>query len=696
MWIEDRFLLGVVNSLIEFAGASDAAGKGLTFFGGVRQALLEFAGTSSEGASLAHAVEEVARLLDSPVALYHELDCEGRLVTLRHWHPRLKGESVSVPVTQAGIWRSVILDGAPKSVERAVRVEELSALPQAMPAPECLLIVPVQRGGQVVATLSVGGRARPYDTADTELVLLIADVIWEIVSQKRSNRTAARLLQAIEQTSEMVVVTDAQALIEYVNPAFERVTGYKRSEVIGRNPSILKSGQHDREFYRGLWRTLKSGQTFVGRMVNQRKDGTVFVEDATISPVMDLSGSVVNFVAVKRDISEQLVLEARLRQTSKMESVGRLAGGVAHDFNNVLNVILGHSDLALESLGPGERFYDEFQEIRKAALRSASLTRQLLGFARKQTAAREVMDLNETLQDLLSMLKRLMGEEIELRWEPYRGLWMTHLDPSQFSQILVNLCVNSRDAITGHGEVSISTSNVELDEHYCLGHPGARPGEYVLVTLRDNGHGMTEEVMAQIFEPFFTTKPEGVGTGLGLATVYGIVKQNNGFVDVESEVGRGTTFRVFLGRYTGAVTRRPKPTSGTLPRGNGETVLVVEDDESILKLTDRLLKKLGYETLLARSPSSALELPAVELEKASLLLTDVIMPVMNGKELAGRLRGDCPTLKVLFMSGYTADVIAHQGLLSAGTHFIGKPFSILELGYAVHKVLTGPGEEGDG
>ncbi len=356
--------------------------------------------------------------------------------------------------------------------------------------------------------------------------------IRDITAFKEAKEEHKRLMAAIEQVGEIIVMTDSQGIIQYVNPAFERATGYTREESIGHNPRILKSGKHDESFYRNLWNTVSDGRTWCGRIVNKRKDGNLYTEEATISPVRDVSGRIVNYVAVKRDITEHLLLTAQLQRAQKMESVGLLAGGVAHDFNNMLSIIIGRAELALRKLQLSDPICKDFREIRDAGRRSAELTRQLLTFASKQTITPVVLDLNDTVESLLKMMRRMIGEDIDFLWKPAINLWSVKMDPSQIDQLLANLVVNARDAITGVGKVTIETKRVVFDDVYCATHAGFIPGQYILLAVSDNGCGMDKETLANIFEPFFTTKSMGRGTGLGLATVYGIVKQNNGFINV--------------------------------------------------------------------------------------------------------------------------------------------------------------------
>ena len=380
-------------------------------------------------------------------------------------------------------------------------------------------------------------------------------------------------------------------------------------------------------------------------------------------------------------------LQNQLIQAQKMESVGRLAGGVAHDYNNMLSVILGFSELALAKVDPVDPLHEDLSEIHKAGIRSMEITRQLLAFARKQTIVPVVLDLNESVESMLKMLRRLIGEDINLAWLPQSDLWSVKMDPSQIDQMLANLCVNSRDAIGGVGRITIETGAASFNEAYCADHPGFVPGDYVLLAVSDDGCGMDFETIDKIFEPFFTTKAVGQGTGLGLATVYGIVKQNQGFINVYSEPGKGTTFKIYLARHAASAVDISGESPAGIPKGHGEIILVVEDEGSILKLAKRILEDLGYTVLTAQNPNQALRLASERPSEIDLLITDVVMPEMNGKELSNRLHEICPGLKTLFMSGYTANVIAHRGVLDEGVHFITKPFSTETIANKVKEAL---------
>ncbi len=486
-------------------------------------------------------------------------------------------------------------------------------------------------------------------------------------------------------TPEGVVISYNQVASAYMNGRPEDFTG--------RSIFELFPGEAAREYLQRIHRACVSDlpQQYEDR-VDLPLGQKWFL--STFTRILDAQGNVLGVQVVSSDITERKRsdeqkdrLQAQLTQAQKMESIGRLAGGVAHDFNNMLAVILGHAELALESLHPEHPLFGDLQEIRKAGERSANLTRQLLAFARKQTVDPRVLDLNETMEGMLQMLRRLIGEDIQLEWRPGAHLWAVKVDPSQVDQILANLCVNARDAIGGQGRILIETQTACFDDAFCASREGYIPGDYVMLGVSDNGRGMDRETLDRLFEPFFTTKEKGKGTGLGLATVYGIVRQNRGFIHVCSEPGRGSTFRIYLPRFAGTVGAGPAEKS---PESSGnvfETVLLVEDEPAILQMTAKMLEAMGYEVLAATSPGEAIRLAEERAGEIHLLISDVIMPEMTGLELSRSLTYFYPNLKHLFMSGYTADIIAHQGVLDEGVHFIQKPFSRGDLACKVRAVL---------
>jgi two-component system, cell cycle sensor histidine kinase and response regulator CckA len=407
-----------------------------------------------------------------------------------------------------------------------------------------------------------------------------------------------------------------------------------------------------------------------------------------ISELERANAELLNEIAEReRGEQEKEKLQLQLLQSQKLESVGRLAGGVAHDYNNMLGVILGHADLAMLKADANHPLFVHLREIHKAAQRSAELTQQLLAFARRQTIAPRVLDLNSLVTATLQMVRRLIGENIKLDWLPGTEPYPVKVDPNQFDQLLMNLCVNARDAICGVGKICVETEKMILDDAYCATNAFFTPGDYAVLSVSDNGCGMDRETRAKIFEPFFTTKDLGKGTGLGLATVYGIVKQNNGFINVYSEPGQGTTFKIYLPRYPGATIKDGKHEITTLPRNNNETVLVVEDEAVLLDINTTMLVDLGYKVLAAGTPAEAIRLASMQAGRIDLLMTDVVLPEMNGRELARNIHKTNPGMTVLFMSGYTANVISHHGVLEEGVHFIQKPFTLRDLANKVRKTL---------
>ncbi len=398
-------------------------------------------------------------------------------------------------------------------------------------------------------------------------------------------------------------------------------------------------------------------------------------------------GTVQDITVRKKIEAENRALQEQFQQAQKLDSIGRLAGGVAHDFNNISSVILGYAEIALEAIEPDHPMYEYFTIINNAAQRAANITRQLLAFARRQISEPRLLDLKETMEDLLKMLERLVGENIEVIFLPGSDIWKVKIDPSLVDQIMVNLCINARDAIEDVGKITIEISNTGFDEAYCSKHMGFIPGEFVLLSVSDDGKGIPTEDIDKVFEPFYTTKEIGKGTGLGLSTVYGIVKQNRGFINVYSEEGVGTVIKIYLPRHSGEIIPSIDKKSVNVPMGKGELVMLVEDDQAIQKLITLFLNQLGYSVLPVSSPADAVE----EAEKCSstidLLITDVIMPVMNGRILSDRLLSYYPDLKTLYISGYTVNVIASKGVLKDGIFFLSKPFSKKELAFKIRAIL---------
>ncbi len=517
----------------------------------------------------------------------------------------------------------------------------------------------------------------------------VIECVRDLTERKLAEAERERLMSAIEQAAEVVVITDREGAIQYVNPAFERVTGYTREEALGRNPRILKSGEHDAAFYRNLWDRLVQGQPWTGHFSNKKKDGTLYQEEATISPVRDATGQVTNYVAVKRDVTHEQELEEQLLRSQKMEAIGQLAGGVAHDFNNILQAMLGHLAFAMERAAPGAPIREDLQQVRSGAERAAELTRQLLAFGRQQVLQPKDIDLNQVVGGVLRMVERVIGEDIQLDFIPGHQLGTVLADPSQLEQVIMNLCINARDAMPQGGKLTVKTQNVVLDSAYCEMHPWAKPGRFALLKVADTGTGMDEETQRRAFEPFFTTKELGKGTGLGLATAYGIVKQHDGLIQVYSGPGRGSLFKVYLPAATRAAGQVERESEG--PVGGGtETILVAEDDDVIRGLAVRVLEKAGYTVLEASNGEEAVEVFRAHSGEIDLALFDVVMPKMSGPAAYDALRTMGPQLRVLFSSGYSANSDLTRFSLDEGVELIQKPYEPKALLRKVREILDAP------
>ena len=541
--------------------------------------------------------------------------------------------------------------------------------------------------GKPVGSLCVvyGTDYRPTED-DRRILGIIASAIGNEDARKQKEAELNRLMTAIEQTPESVLITDTGGRILYVNPVFERVTGYNRAEVIGQTPRLLKSERQDSAFYRELWAKISAGEVWRGRFINKKKNGTLFSEDAVIAPVRNEKNAVTHYIAIKRDITHELELEGQYRQTQKIDSIGRLAGGVAHDFNNILTTILGNAELALTQLSSDAPLRSNIESIQEGAERAANLTRQLLAFARRQVIEPRLVNLNELIVNLNKMLRRLIGEDIKLVTQAKPDLGQIKADPGQIEQVLLNLVVNARDAMPNGGTLTIQTDNMHLDENYARRHL-VTPGDYVMVSVSDTGVGMTDEVKQHIFEPFYTTKEQGKGTGLGLATCFGIIQQSNGHIHCDSQIGKGTRFEIYLPRVCGtedATATREVPTR--LPQGS-ETILLAEDEPSLRRLMSRVLRTQGYTILEAADGNEALALAQANGPKIQLLLTDVIMPGLSGKMLAEWLTQVNPGVKVLFISGYINNAAVRGAMSKSGTFFLQKPFNPLNLAKKVREAL---------
>jgi len=502
-------------------------------------------------------------------------------------------------------------------------------------------------------------------------------------ARQAAEEERARLAMAVEQAGESIVVTGTDGAIRYVNPAFERVTGYRREEVLGKNPRVLKSGRQSEAFYRELWDVLTRGQTWRGCFVNRRKDGTLFEEDAVISPVRDASGGVVNYVAVKRDVTEERRNEEQVRRSQRMEAVSKLAGGIAHDFNNLLTAVIGYADLLILQLPDDGPYRRHAEEIKRAGTRAATLTRQLLAFSRQQVLQPRDLGLNEVLSGMETTLRRNLGDRIGLSILRGDRLGKVKADPSQVEQVLVTLALRARDAMPSGGKLVVETANAELDDAYARRHLFVRPGPYVMVAISDTGEGLDAEAQALLFEPF-ASSAGSAEKGLGLSSVYGIVKQSEGYIWVYSEPGVGTTIKVYLPRVDAGAEVRPVPAERL--RGS-ETVLVVEDEAVVLDILREVLSGHGYTVLTAANGEEGLRVLSSHPGPIHLLLTDVVMPMMAGPDLSDRAAALRPEARTLFISGYTEHTVIRHGVTGRGAGFLQKPFTPEAVARKVREVL---------
>ncbi len=515
----------------------------------------------------------------------------------------------------------------------------------------------------------------------------ISGTLTDISARKRAEDEIRKLSQAVEQSPASVVITDLAGNMEYVNQKFCEVTGYNFEEVTGQNPRILNSGETPKDQYKELWETISSGLVWNGQFHNKKKNGELFWEDAMISPIFNNNNRITHYLGIKEDITEKKELEEQFRQSQKMEAIGQLAGGVAHDFNNLLTVINGYTEMVLTRIDRNDPSFDQIQQIKQAGHRASMLTRQLLAFSRRQILQPKVLDANQLLQNMEKLLHRVIGENIDLITIYFKDLGKINADPGQIEQVILNLVVNARDAMPSGGKLTIETMNILLTDEFVRRHKGATIGWFVMLAVTDTGSGMDEETQSHIFEPFYTTKGTGKGTGLGLSTVYGIIKQSGGSIWVYSEAGAGTSIKVYIPLIEESVRDEGDAEPLTKSAGGTETILIVEDDDAVRKLASISLQMYGYNIITATNGDEALANMENYTKDIHLLLTDVIMPNISGRELAQQLSQGRPNIKLLFMSGYTDHSIVEHGILNEKTNFIQKPFSPEFLARKVREVL---------
>jgi PAS domain S-box-containing protein len=575
----------------------------------------------------------------------------------------------------------------PSSLEliKNILTDELAALKCAETDPNRVRTVELEQYRKDGTTYWTEVSARfLYD--DTGGVAGIIGATRDITERRRSQEQLHRLFSAVQQAGETIMITEVDGTILYVNPAFENTTGYPVDEVMGKTPTILKSGKHNEAYYEEMWSAIRRGEVWRGRFTNEKKDGSLYEETATISPIKDESGQVVYYVMVGRDVTSDVMLQNQLNQAQKMEAIGTLAGGIAHDFNNLLQAILGYSDLLLMKKGHTDPDRKKLEVIQHAARDGADLVSRILTFSRKGEFKMRPIDLNEEIHRVEKLLRRTLPRMIQIDLLLAEDLRIIDADPGQIEQVILNLGVNAQHAMTEGGRLVIETSNVSLSDEYLRSHLKAKPGHYVLLTVSDNGIGMQSEVMDRIFEPFFTTKTNGEGTGLGLAMVHGIVAEHGGYIGCYSEPGRGTSFKIYFPVSAGELISdltltREMPAFGT------ETILLVDDDDRIRDMGQQMIEIGGYQVILARSGEEALEIYAAQRTEISLVILDLNMPGMGGKRCLEKILEIDPLTKVIVASGYSSNGLTLDDKGIGARDFINKPYDAREILIAIRTVL---------
>ncbi len=635
--------------------------------------------------ALRRSEEKFKEMFDSAPVGYHELDSEGHITDVNRTELEMLGYSREEMIGKFA-WQFV-----PNTEASQKRV--LAKLLGDLPVTKGAERIYMRKGGTTFSALIEERLLEDEQGNITGIRTIIEDITDRKYAEEELRESEERFKITLYSIGDGVITTDMYGNVQQMNPVAETMTGWSEEEA--RSRSITEvfqiiNEQSGSDVENPVHHVLREGVVvgLANHTVLIGKDGTRLPIADSGAPIRNQHGETIGVVLVFNDQSDRRLLQSQLMHAQKMEAVGRLAGGIAHDFNNVIAIILGYAKLIEHTLNPLDPIARKVQAIVIAAERSAELTKQLLAFARKQVIAPVVLNLDDSLAALHNMLTRLIGEDVSLTLKAANDLWNIKIDPSQVDQILANLSTNARDAIGDTGTIEIETSNIVIDEAYCKDHLDFQPGEYVMLAFSDTGTGMDKATMLRIFEPFFTTKPEGEGSGLGLATVFGIVKQNNGFINVYSEIGKGTTFKLYLPRFHGEI-KAPVEKSVEIPLKGTETILIVEDEVQLLDLAKSSLEVHGYTVYTAKSPGDAIVLFERSSKKFDLLITDVVMPGMNGKELKERLDSVKPGMEVIFMSGYTADVVAHRGILDEKVNFLQKPFTPLMLARKVRQVLNG-------
>jgi len=690
------------RDISEYKEAERAVQKQTAIIGGINTVFRESLACDTEEEVALACLKVAEKLTGSKVGFIGEVNSEGCFGTIAM--SALGSDLCRLPDTERhqqicgidvrGIWGWVLKHGESLIVNDLDLCPHRGGLPEGHPPIWSFLGVPLHRGSETIGMIALANKENGYEEDDRECIEALSVALVEALDRKHREEAIARSEQhyrgLIESVPDVVWRTDMEGRLTFVSSVAKAMFGFEPGELLGKPFDTFLSDE-SKQKAREAFESRKKGELgaagVVLELVHRRKDGTEFVTSTTTSPVFDTNGRPIEIVGITRDVTENRRLEDQLRQSQKMEAVGRLTAGIAHDFNNLLTAINGYSALVLDQIPEGSPLRQDILEIERAGDRAASLTRQLLAFSRKQIFQPKQVVLNQLILEMDKMLRRMIGEDIELVTITSPGLGLSELDPSQVEQIVMNLVVNARDAMPTGGKLTIETKNVELGEDYTRDHVDAHPGPYVMLAVSDTGCGMDEETKELVFEPFYTSKEPGKGTGLGLATVYGIVKQSGGIVYLYSEPGEGTTFKIYFPRLSEEDKRLQTEKPATKMLQGSETILLVEDNDVVRKIIFRSLKKYGYTVLEAGYGSQAIEVYQRHEGQVHLLISDIVMPKMSGRELAERLLSKNPAMKVLFMSGYTDEAIVRHGVLDKEVEFLQKPFTPDVLGRKVREIL---------
>ena len=661
----------------------------------VRLSLLEYAAIHRLDELLQKTLDEIGSLTNSPIGFYHFISEDEKTISLQAWSTRTvnefcqaEGKGQHYPVDQGGVWVDAVRDRVPVIHNDCSSLPHRKGMPEGHAAVIRELVVPVMRSDRIVAVLGIGNKPTDYTEKDVEIVSYLADVSWEICRRKRAEEalkeSELRYRTLFEESRDGVYPVQRDGEITDANSSFSEIFGYTREELIGKDIRNLYADPADRPKFQE--EIEKKGFVKDYAIKYRKKDGTEMDSLLTSSVYHREDGSISGYRGIVRDLTEQKRLQRELVHAQKMESVGTLAGGIAHDFNNLLTVVLGFSELLLIGKDERDPSYPDLQKIHQAAMSGADLVKRILAFSRKAEVNPRPLNLNREIERAKDLLTRVVPKMIEIELVLCDGLETVIADQTQVEQTLLNLAVNASDAMPDGGKLTIATKSVTLDEEYCRLHLGAEPGDFVMLSVSDTGHGMDHETLDHIFEPFFTTKAPGAGTGLGLAMVYGMVKQHGGYIICYSEPGIGTTFNIYL-PVDPTAAKPESPIEKPIPLRGIETILLVDDEEMVRDLGKRILERFGYTVLAAANGKEAVNLYEKQMGKISLVILDLIMPEMGGKQCLEELLKIDPHVKALIASGYSAAGETKKAIEAGARAFVGKPYDIRQMLQAVREVL---------